>query len=236
MSKLIYCSYSIMDQDSAPDWITKMPQNPVVQRERWGFYNPALGFVENFEHDLRIAAALSDQTRIKPLAFQNQQQLRLDPMLFHPLTKVMDRMKANDQGPSVDLPFKNLYALIRSDIVLLDLNVPEHGEKSQEVLYAYLCNIPVVGIAHRFILSPWIVGKVKSVIFPSTTDEIVQQVLAYDHKTTAMIEHYRAVEKVTKDAEGLGQKLEEAKKAMAEQDPEKPEHQDGEQPGSDPVC
>ena len=116
----------------------------------------------------------------------------------------MNRLVAADAGPVSDVALKSLYVAARSDIVLVDLDSPGYGEAGQDVMYAYLFGIPVVGISHRFILSPWVTVKLRAVIFPRTTDEIVQQVLAYDHKTTAMLDHYRAeveAEKAVKKAE-----------------------------------
>lgn len=190
MSKLVYCSYNLIDQDSIPDWVEKLTTNPMVLAERWGIYNPIEGFVGNIERSVTVAAVMA-KAKAAPLAYDNRQQLRLDPMLFQPLNHVMNRLRSADQSPTLDVAFKNLYALLRSDIVVVDLDGVGHGEPSQEVLYAYLCGVPVVGIAHRFILSPWILGKVDAVIFPRTSDEIVQQILAYDRKTSVLIDHYR---------------------------------------------
>lgn len=191
MSKLIYMSYSLMDQASKPDWVDKLKDNPMVVKEKWSLYDPSLGFNGNFEAGFYTAAVLSDNSRVNKQAYESQKSLRLDPALFSDLGKVINRIKAADGAPSIDLPFKDLYVILRSDIVLVDLNTADHGERSQEVLYAYLFGIPVVGVAHRFILSPWMVGKVNSVVFPVTTDEIVSQVLAYDHKITSAIKYLR---------------------------------------------
>ncbi len=191
MSKLVYCSYNLIDQDGIPDWVIKLIANPIAQKDRWAIYNPIHGFTAHLEGKLSMTAALADAT-IPQETQRNHKVLKLDPMLFQPLSEVLPRLRAADDSPTLDVAFKNLYVILRSDVVLVDLNQAGHGESAQEVLYAYLCNIPVIGIAHRFILSPWMANKLNAVVFPRTTDEIVQQVLAYDHKTTAMLDHYRA--------------------------------------------
>lgn len=183
MSKLIYCSYSLMDAASQPDWLVKLADNQTLRGARWSLYDPGLGFTSNLESSPYLAAALSDNNRVSRAAAENQKALKLDPMLFRPLSYVLPRIRHADNSPALDVVFKNVYALLRSDIVLVDLNTPEHGEKSQEVHYAYLFGVPIVGIAHRFILSPWVVGKVNAVIFPKTTNDIVRQVIAYDPMT-----------------------------------------------------
>ena len=194
MSKLIYASYPLLDQDGIPDWVGKLAGNPVARREKWVVYNPALGLTGNLEGNLVMAAVLSDDTRLSLLAARNRQQLKLDPMLFESFGKIVQRLRAADEAPTLDVSFRNLYVILRSDIVLVDLDRLGHGEPSQEVLYAYLSGVPVVGIAHRFMLSPWMADKLSAVIFPRTSDEIARQVLAHDHKTSAMFDYYRALE------------------------------------------
>jgi hypothetical protein len=211
MSKLIYLSYPLMDKDTKPDWVEKIKVNPMVQKEHWALYDPMLGFSGNFESGIYMAAFLSDNTRLSEHAKANQKELRLDPALFGDLGTVLRRVKESDERPSIDLPFKNLYVLLRSDIMLVDLNDPDHGERSQEVLYAYLFGVPVVGVAHRFILSPWVAGKVSAVVFPATTDEIVAQVLAYDYKTTAAFKYIRSAKNESRELESRKGVLEAAR-------------------------
>lgn len=191
MSKLVFCSYNLIDQDAIPDWVSKLTTNPLVKKERWAIYNPINGFSGNLEDNLSMPAALSIGT-VPPEVVRNHKALKLDPALLEPLGSVLPRLRAADGSPSIDVAFKALYVLLRSDIVLVDLNQPGHGESSQEVVYAYLSGIPIVGVAHRFILSPWMINKLNAVIFPRSSDEIVQQVLAHDHKTKTMLDHYRA--------------------------------------------
>jgi hypothetical protein len=198
--KLIYCSFNLVDANEPPDWIEKFKSNVITKKEKWSIYNPYLSFTENVRMDPTILTILNDPERFSRGA-PDLKSLKLDPAILGQLQEVMPRLQAADNGPTIDLPFRNLYVILRSDIVIADLNSPGHGEASQEVMYAYLFGVPVVGLSHRFILSPWVVSKVRAVVFPRTTDEIAQQVLAYDHKVTAMIDHYRTeaeAEKVAK--------------------------------------
>jgi hypothetical protein len=122
----------------------------------------------------------------------------------------------------LDVAFKRLYALLRADAVLVDLNVPDHGCRSQEVMWAYLAGIPVVGIAHRFIVSPSMAAMLEAMVFPRTSDQIVRQLLALDHKTTATIRHYRErqqLQQLNQKAAELRESQEPAEKAA--------EHPDG---------
>jgi len=186
--KTLYCCHAILDQTEEPDWVEKLSNHPLLQQERWALYRPTLGFIEQLNGNTTLLASLS---RSIELSEPIRTALKLDPDLLEPLGKVVGRLERSDHHPSLDVAFKRLYALLRSDIMLVDMNEPDHGCRSQEVMYAYLSNVPIVGIAHRFILSPSMVGRVGTVIFPRTSDEIVRQVLAHDHKVTATLQYYR---------------------------------------------
>lgn len=204
---LIYCAYPLIDRDGEPDWVGKLADNRFVKREGWALYRPAYGFMENAE-SLDVVAAVNRPARITEATARS---LKLDPDLLKPLGQVRNRLAAADDGPFIDVSFKRLYALLRSDIVVADLNAPDHGCKAHETLYAYLIDVPVVGIAHRFILSPAMLDKVSCVLFPRSSDEIVRQVLAFDHRTTAALERYHPAassEKVTELAERMRQMAE----------------------------
>lgn len=207
---LIYCAYSNLDEAEPPDWVVKLRDNPTMRASRWTLYEPFHGFAGNVERQARLMAELADPGRLR----KPEGDLKLDPMLFEPLTtQVMGRMQAGDGGPTIDVPFKNLYVLLRSDIVLVDLNVPSHGGKAQEVLYAYLLGVPVVGVAHRFILSPWLVEKCKAVVFPKTSDDIVHQVMAFDQWVTAAIQHHSAAAGPASSSDLMG-KLEQLQRKL----------------------
>lgn len=221
--KLIYCAYPLIDVGQEPDWVQKFADNPFVKREGWALYRPARGFMENAEA-LEAVAALNRAPR---LSAQQAAALKLEPDLLKPLGHVRDRLMAADNGPFLDVSFKRLYALLRSDVLLTDLNGPDHGCKASETLYAYLIDVPVVGIAHRFILSPAMLDKVSCVLFPRASDEIVRQVLAFDHRTTAALERYRPSASSEKLAE-LSQRVKELAEQRAQNEPDGAE--DAEQP------
>jgi len=190
--KLVYCAYSILDQIEPPDWLGKLAANKTVVNQGWGLYDPALGFMANSQNPA-VAAALSHDRKIPHKIAEAHEVLRLDPKLFAPLGDVAARMSAADRFPSIDVSFKHLYVLLRSDVVLVDLTVPSHGGKYYEALYGHLFGKPVIGISHRFILSPWVAQRCDALVFPKNTDEIVRQVLAFDARIDGMIEEPDAV-------------------------------------------
>lgn len=195
--KLIYCAYSLIDHGKEPEWVGSFSAHPFVQREGWALYRPVLGFMENAE-TLSVLAALNRPPRI---GVAEAKSLKLDEELMLPLGRVKDRLALADSEPSLDVSFKRMYALLRSDVLLVDLDTADHGCRAHEALYAYLIDVPVVGIAHRFILSPAMLAKMSCVLFPRSSDEIVRQVLAFDHRTTAALERYRPIVSPEKVAE-----------------------------------
>lgn len=226
--KLVYCAYPVLDHDKEPDWVEKLADNPFVKREGWALYRPALGFLENAER-MEVLAALNRPARIDAT---QAAALKLDPALLEGLGAVRERVSVADRGPFLDVSFKRMYALLRADVVIADLNAPDHGDKTHETLYAYLMDVPVVGIAHRFILSPAVLGQVSCVLFPRSSEEIVRQVLAFDHKTTAALERYRQASPDPKMVDlaarmkEMAQQQQEAQQPEAGKDAEQPDGRD----------
>lgn len=211
MSRLLYCAHALLDSDE-PDWVGKLLANPLVKAEGWCLYRPTLGFLEN----AKSPGMLSLLTREPKVSREKAAALQLDSQVFEPLGTVQERLTIADHGPFLDVAFKRLYALLRADVVLVDLNVPDHGCRTEDALYAYLAGIPAVGIASRFIVSPGLVGRLDAVLFPRTSDQIVRQVLAFDHKVTATIEHYRDGERRERQRERLGELTDKLKATGAE--------------------
>jgi hypothetical protein len=253
---LVYLSYPLMDYDRAPRWVEPFKANIVTQMEQWSCYDPMLGFAGNIENDVGLMTTLSNPKRVNALAVQAAQQLRLDPELFKPLNEVLPRLKISDQLPTTDVAFKNLYALMRSSVVVADLDNPDHGEKTQEVMYAYLIGVQVVGVAHRFMFSPYVAEKISVFVRPDPYS-IVRQVLAHDHKINAMLRYYEALQaaKQSKKADQLaalqakleaarrqqadlgqaGKDLDEAERCLDEADRIEEQSEDGQEPRDSPV-
>jgi len=212
MSRLIYCAHAVLDADE-PEWVDKLSHNPIVKAEEWCFYRPTLGFMEN----AKAPGMLALLTRAPKISKSKSLGLRLDLALHQPLAEVQQRLTIADHGPFMDVAFKRMYALLRADVVLVDLNVPDQGCRTVEAVYAYLAGIPAVGIASRFIVSPGLIDKLDAVLFPRTSDQIVRQVLAFDHKVTATIEHYRDGERREQQRERLEGLTEKVVELKAEQ-------------------
>jgi|GEM_PF-6602291 len=215
MSRLIYCAHALIDHTDEPDWVGKLAANPFVLKEGWVCYRPSLGFMEN----AKVSGMLPFLEAVPKITVEQAAHLRLDGQLFEPLQRVQSRLVVADHGPFLDVAWKRLYALVRADICLVDLNVPDHGCAAQEAMTAYLAGIPVVGVAHRFIVSPTMAEKLEAVVFPRTSDQLVRQVLAFDHKLTAAIRHYRG-EQQLRDLSGKMAELQKSDGAEPDGDDE----------------
>lgn len=238
---LIYLSYPLMDYDKPPAWVEPFKRSLVVQMEHWSCYDPILGFSGNVESDPGLVGILSNPKRVSALAVKAASHLRLDPELFNPLSKALPRLQAADAAPTADVAFKNIYALLRANVVVADLENPDHGEKTQEVMYAYLIGVPVVGVAQRFMFSPYVAEKISAFVRPDP-NAIVRQVLAHDHKTNAMLRYYDALQNAQqaqhqgRSLADLQAKLEAAKRATEEADALTEEQsEDGKEPRDSPV-
>lgn len=207
MSRLIYCAHATIDSDE-PDWIGKVAANPYVQHEQWCLYRPSLGLAENAREMKGMVALLKRSPRISR---EIAGSLKVDPAVFASLESVQNRLMMADHGPFLDVSFKRLYVLLRADVVLVDLNVPDHGCRTVEAMYAYLADIPTVGIASRFIMSPGLTAMMEAVLFPRNSDQIVRQILAFDNMVTASIKHHRAAELQREQTERLAEKVAELK-------------------------
>jgi len=238
---LIYLSYPLMDYDEPPRWVEPFKRSLMGQMENWSYYDPILGFSGNIESEAGLVGILSDPKRVSALAVQAAGHLRLDPDLFKPLSEALPRLRVADSSPTADVAFKNVYALLRSNVVVADLDNPDHGEKTQEVMYAYLIGVPVVGVAQRFMFSPYVAEKISALVRPDP-NAIVRQVLAHDHKTSAMLRYYDALQnaqQAQQQGRGLADlqaKLAAAKKASEEADALTEEQaEDGKEPRDSPV-
>ena len=177
MSKRIaYVAFSQL-QPELPEWIVKLQVNPLFAGDFFLYLGGS-----NFQRNLAspgFEPLLSGPVAAR--AAKHTEALKLDPMLFDTLTSggVLDRLLATDVGRPVDATFKDLYVLVRSSAVIVDMNNADFGETAQAVLYAYLLDIPIFGVGYYTANSPWTVGKLVSFVSPQTTDDIVLAVKGY---------------------------------------------------------
>ena len=94
---------------------------------------------------------------------------------------VEEFIRCDDHDLSSQILFKDLFLLIRSDIVVADFNNPSAGS-AQEILYAHLMDIPILGISYRSSVSPWLQNRAVAVAAPKNADDIIRLVIGALHK------------------------------------------------------
>lgn len=167
MSKFVYLSYPAME--GIPDWIQKIKEYKHQDVCLLDPYDP------NQIQDPAVQACLNRDPN--ETAVQWKEAFKLEPMLFLPPNEsVATRFVINERKPVLD-NYKSMYCLLRADVMLVDMNLASYGDVAQEVLYAWLWNIPVIGITNRFINSSWVQSRCKMLLMPRNSSEIVEQIL-----------------------------------------------------------
>jgi hypothetical protein len=179
--KLIYLSSSMMDQSREPTWFPMIMNHPLARAEGWVFYNPW----RLLREQPLVAKIIFEREPCKRL-LTNYETLKLDSELLSILNdKLALRLDSADRtNTTSDLVLKDLYVLIRSDVMVVDLDVPSHGGKSQETYIASLGDIPIIGVTSRFVLTPWLLRLVDVLVPTSAQDSrigarIAQQIQAF---------------------------------------------------------
>jgi hypothetical protein len=187
-------------QPELPEWIVKLQVNSLFTEN---FYPYLAG--STFQSNI-VTAGFEEliSGAVAPKAAKHTEVLKLDPMLFDAPTSqgVLDRLLSTDVGRPVDATFKDLYVLVRSSALIVDMNTADFGDTAQAVLYAYLLDIPIFGIGYYTANSPWTMGKLVSFVTPQTTDDIVLAVRGYlDSLDTIRRARLDIIEKVPDDDE-----------------------------------
>jgi len=162
-----------------PFWVDPVKNHPLSKSSGWTFYDPIENFTDHLKNPLFVRAMSQ-----APCDKAKEPILKLDPMILAEFDS--DRVeifeKADienlDGGISSLIKLKDLYTLARSKVVLTDLSYPSFGGRPQELLYAYLMDIPIIGISPRFMNSPWMVDICELIMSPRSIDQIIRQIAA----------------------------------------------------------
>lgn len=177
MKLLVYCSYPVLDQSQEPSWVDTLAEtiNKHGMSDNFVLYRPwhPLGsqkqvfpllrephpFFKQNEKTLGIPLELG-------LSFENPQLQRF-------------LSSCDDPEPRNTVIYRDMYCLIRSHIVLADLSKPSFGEVFQDVLFASMAGIPIVGLSDRFLQSPHMMNRVDVFTSPLKTESLVRQLVSY---------------------------------------------------------
>jgi len=186
MSGILCCIYPFLDSPDVPSWIVGLCSNAFLHEKGFDIYYSGMSI-----KDVINQQPLFDfvkEAQLAPKAEKNAELLRLDPLLFKSLidSDALNRIVQAEDNASADLPFKDLYFLLRSKAILVDASAFSYGGLPAEVLYGYLLDIPIFGISHRFLTSPWIINKAVSMFCPRSIDDLVASVYGFLSVRAAM--------------------------------------------------
>ena len=112
--------------------------------------------------------------------FNAKEFLRLGDNLFLSLSEAGEGLAAGDEPqPTLQVAYKDLYCLMRSDVMLVDLSSPGYGEQGIEVLFGHIGRLPIVGLTDRFQTPPSILSRLDCLIAPTNTQQIVRAIQMY---------------------------------------------------------
>lgn len=167
--KFVFLSYVVTDQNQIAAWIPEL-----VSRTEGDliFYDPWRTVAEQLASPLFMETL--SRSSCAPRAAEHCDALKLDADLFKDPVSVGQRLQMSDTATTIDFAFKDLYVLLRCDLMLVDFSTPAQGSRSQEAMYAHLANIPIIGISSRFILHPWFMNVAKVIVKPDVSEIITQ--------------------------------------------------------------
>ena len=100
--------------------------------------------------------------------------------MFADLEAVEPMLAAADSGePTLRVADRDLYCLIRSDMMLVDLSMPGYGEQGVDVLFGHLGQMPIIGITDRYQNAPALLQRLDCLIAPDSIGQIVRAVMLF---------------------------------------------------------
>lgn len=159
---LVYISYPELSEPSG--WVSELFQQDV---EGLTFLDPNHSIVQQAQNKNVFELLNRHPHRT---AQEHASVFKLDNELFQSLNEVSQRIGHAESTAYLDLPFKNLYCLLRSDLLIVDMNGPE---VAQDVMYAWMWNIPIIGATYKFLNSPTVQAKCDAILNPLDISNII---------------------------------------------------------------
>lgn len=136
-------------------------------------YNPEVPFTEIFSRDRDLgrvfARGLDVSIKVSPA-------IGLPPWVEQPGFKVADDIQLAlarlDAGDTTIVRALSSFILLRSRVVVADLNTPSYGGTLQALELANLAGIPILGVSNRVTISPWVLDIVTAVV-PADVTKII---------------------------------------------------------------
>lgn len=166
---IIYCSYSY---SSIPHWFNLLQSDSYVTINKWWVIE-SISLVEYYKSKLFCSAVEQECSKTLPSCNTN-----IDPDLFKPYQEVSHLLKETSDISS-KITFQQFYTILRSNVLIADLNSSDIGKITSEINFAHFCKIPVIGINHRCFIEPLIHNKINVLTSTLNTKEIVRLILAF---------------------------------------------------------
>lgn len=163
---LIYTSYPyIGSYHQIPAWIQ------LLMAAKRNVYLPSVPLLKQKE----LLDILHEQTP-KELFKTLWLPLGMDQTLEEPLdeAKVERMLESTINQLSHNLCWKHQYMLIRSDLVMVDLDLPSYGEVAVDVMIASALQIPIIGVCAKIFQAPPIAERLECLIHPSKVQTFLQ--------------------------------------------------------------
>lgn len=166
---LVYLSYP--NRPVKPTWVQSLKDSLLVKEKGWAIFDSREGYSTQIDIFNNLP-----KFSVREKAEKCQEILKLNPLLLSCTPDAMKELVDSDHGELCSqILYKKLFALIRSDYVIADLNNPSYAAVGLETHIAWLLDIPIIGISYTGKVSPWIFTKLKAVIAPKNADDIIKE-------------------------------------------------------------
>lgn len=166
----IYASFPMLGYTTKPLWVDELKNNTFVKSQNWVVYDPTI--LIGHQNDV---IDYIPKSNINKIALEHHKLLKLNELSLSNSPEAIQQLQRSDTGQlSSDIVYKDLFLLMRSDVVLVDLNKKSAGGTPQEVLYAHLLNIPIIGISHMPSVSPWMHYRIPVIANPKNIDDLIK--------------------------------------------------------------
>lgn len=165
----IYSSFPMLGHSIKPQWVDELKNSLFVKSQGWVVYDSTILIGNQIDVIDYIPKTIVNKT-----ALDNFKILKLNELALSNSPEALQQLQRSDIGKlSSDKIFKSLFLLMRSDVLLVDLNRSSF-ETSQTVLYAHLMNIPIIGISHIPNISPWMHHRILTISNPKNIDDLIK--------------------------------------------------------------
>ena len=177
MSLIVYCSYPMLNQAYEPSWVSNLETVFSVNKiDAFRLYRPWFPL----RSQPRIMELL--HTEPHPFFVSNRESLGLPDIIFQDFdSKIFQDylQKYDHPEPNNFLTYRDLYCLVRSHILLVDVSVPSYGETFHDAFFAKMARIPMVGLTSRFLNSPIMMNYIDVFMNPEKIDVLIRQLVSY---------------------------------------------------------